>query len=315
MVLRYTVQAADNDRSVYSIMRRELKISAALTRRLKQADGIRVDGQPAFTNRRLASGENVEIDIASAEPPCDVVPEAGELDILYEDAGLIAVNKPTGLITHPSHARYTGTLANFVAGYLLKTTGDARCHAVNRLDRDTSGVVLFAKNSHMKARAGEALAMESAEKLYIALVDGAPDKSAGTIDLPIRRLAENELRRVVSADGQRAVTHYATLQTTTVKGQVISLLQLRLETGRTHQIRVHCLAAGYPVLGDILYYSDASRSVSESLDIRTQALHAQTLTLTEPLSGKRLQITAPIPNVFKTVFGGVKTDILNIDSI
>lgn len=303
MVLKYDVQETDSGRKIYSIMRRELYISAALTRRLKQVNAIFLNGQPVFTNRVVSAGETVSIDITAAEPPCDNMPEEGNIEILYEDAGLIAVNKPSGMITHPSHARNTGTLANIVAGYLLKTAGDGRCHAVNRLDRDTSGVVLFAKNSHMKARAAEALASPDAKKMYLALICGAMDKPSGIIDMPIKRLNEGDMIRVTAPDGQRAVTHYETINTDFASGHIVSLLRIHLETGRTHQIRVHCHAVGHPVLGDILYYTDASRAASESLGIVTQALHARSLTFTEPISGVRLKLTAPVPEVFGCILG------------
>jgi 23S rRNA pseudouridine1911/1915/1917 synthase len=305
MILTYDVTQSDSGRKVYSIMRRELCVSAALTRRLKQVSAIFLNGQPVFTDRLVSPGDTVAIDITAAEPDCDNIPEAGNIDILYEDAGLIAVNKPSGMITHPSHAKNTGTLANIVAGYLLETTGDGSCHSVNRLDRDTSGVVLFAKNSHMKARASSALAAPDAEKEYLALVFGAMDTPAGTIDKPIKRLTEGNMLRVVSSDGQRAVTHYESIDTALVQGASASLLRLRLETGRTHQIRVHMHETGHPVLGDILYYTDDSRSLSESLGITSQALHARRLTFTEPISCASLDLTAPVPDVFARVFANV----------
>ena len=193
--------------------------------------GIRVDGRDVYTDYMVAPGETVELDISSAEPECDIVPENGSLDVLYEDAGLIAVNKPAGLITHPSRARYTGTLANFVAGYLQDKTGDARCHAVNRLDRDTSGIVLFAENSHMKALASQALGAPEAEKEYRALVWGVFDPPGGVIDSPIKRLHERDMLRGVAPDGQKAVTHYETLGIFEAEGVRVSLLRLVLETG------------------------------------------------------------------------------------
>jgi 23S rRNA pseudouridine1911/1915/1917 synthase len=302
MILVYNVRDTDSGRKVYTIMRRELLISAALTRRLKQAGAIFLDGQPVFTDRLVSAGETVTIDIAAAEPDCDNLPERGSISILYEDAGLLAVNKPSGMITHPSRAKNTGTLANFVAGYLLETTGCGCCHAVNRLDRDTSGVVLFAKNSHMKARASDALAATDAEKEYLALVHGTMDPPGGTIDKPIRRLREGDMLRVVSPDGQRAVTHYETVKTARIQGQTVSLLHLRLETGRTHQIRVHMHDTGHPVLGDILYNTSESRAASECLGIASQALHARRLSFTEPVSGARLELTAPLPAVFAITF-------------
>lgn len=201
MLLRYAVSAPDAGKKVYYILRRELMLSDTLTRRLKKAGAILVDGAPAGTDRRLAAGETLTVDIGAAEPDCNLVPEKESLDILYEDAGLLAINKPPGIITHPSRARHTGTLANIVAGYLEETAGDGRCHAVNRLDRDTSGVVLFAKNSYMKALAGAALAAPDAEKQYIALVAGTMRQPSGTIELPIRRSREGDMLRIIAPDG------------------------------------------------------------------------------------------------------------------
>jgi 23S rRNA pseudouridine1911/1915/1917 synthase len=303
MVLRYTAGQTDAGRKVYSILRRELRISQTLTRRLKQAGGIRVDGRPVFTDYGVQPGETVEIDISAAEPTCDLVPERGALQILYEDAGLIAVNKPPGLITHPSRARYTGTLSNFVAGYLGQTSGDARCHAVNRLDRDTSGIVLFAKSSYMKALASEALGEPDAEKSYLALIYGKMEPPSGVIDAPIRRLREGDMLRIAAPDGQPAVTRYETLGVYFREGDETSCLRLVLETGRTHQIRVHCLTAGHPVLGDGLYNTEQSREAAEKLGVSTQALHAYNLTFTEPITGEKLSLTAEMPEVFGRIGG------------
>jgi len=306
-------------------MRRELKASAALTRRLKAAGAISVSGAPVFTDYRLSPGETVFLDIAAAEPPCDNIPEQGDLDVLFENEGLIAVNKPAGIIVHPSRSKNTGTLANFVAGYLgtqgavQGTRGDGSivfasehnrtvplcpsvCHAVNRLDRDTSGVVLFAKNSYMKALASDALSEKPAIKEYLAILYGATPER-GVIDAPIRRLEERNMLRVPSPDGQKATTHYETLHVTRAEEDTISLVRLRLETGRTHQIRVHCLHIGHPVMGDKLYSTEESRNISQKLSIATQALHAHKLKFTEPLSGQFTEIIAPVmPENFPCIF-------------
>ncbi|MBQ8974606.1 MAG: hypothetical protein IJ072_02645 [Oscillospiraceae bacterium] len=158
MILKFTASEKDAGRKLYNILRRDMKISATLLRRLKNADGIKLDGVSAFTDRLIQSRQTLTADVTAAEPECDVVPQHGEIEVLYEDAGLLAVNKPAGMIVHPSHAKYTDTLANFVSGYLLDSTGDGRCHSVGRLDRDTGGVVLFAKNSYMKNLASAAMA-------------------------------------------------------------------------------------------------------------------------------------------------------------
>ena len=307
MTITYTAGEKDSGRTVYSVMRRELKVSAALTRRLKTAGAISVSGAPVFTDYRLSPSETVSLDITAAEPPCDNIPEQGDLDILFENEGLIAVNKPVGIIVHPSHSKNTGTLSNFVAGYLVTGTQayssftpshNGACHAVNRLDRDTGGVVLFAKNSYMKALASEALSDESALKEYLAMVYGeTPER--GTIEVPIRRLEERNMLRIPSQEGQKAITHYETISVIKSGEKYVSLLRLRLETGRTHQIRVHCLYIGHPVLGDKLYNTEESRNLSEELNITTQALHAHKLAFTEPLSGKYTEINAPTsPKIF-----------------
>ncbi|MBQ3404682.1 MAG: RluA family pseudouridine synthase [Oscillospiraceae bacterium] len=289
MILTYTASENDEGRKVYGVLRRELTISSTLVRRLKNSDGIKVNGLSAFTTRLLRPGDMLTVDIDSAEPPGDIVPEPGELDIIYEDEGLLAVNKPEGIIIHPTHSRYTGTLANYVAAYL-----NGPCHAVNRLDRDTSGVVLFSKNGYMKDRTIKALSAESSEKEYLALVLGRPDSDFGRIDMPIKRAREGDILRVVSPDGQNAVTNYELIASGEIEGYTVSALRLVLETGRTHQIRVHCLYSGFPLLGDSLYFTEASKAASGALDIRTQALHARRLVFNEPISGALLELTAEL---------------------
>lgn len=304
MILSYTVPEGP-DRKVHTILRRELRASAALVRRLKNCNGIKANGVSVFTDRMLKAGDVLTVDISAAEPPCDIVPENGELNILYEDEGILVVNKPCGVLVHPSRARYTGTLSNLAAGYLLKKEGCAVVHSVNRLDRDTGGVVVFAKNSYMKALLSDALNDEGAEKLYTAIVFGEMPQKSGTIDEPIKRLREMDMLRGVSSDGQRAVTHYEVLGVSEVYGETISLLSLKLETGRTHQIRVHCTYNGCPLLGDCLYYTDESRKISEKLGISEQALHAHLLEFTHPITEEKHSFFAPV----------LRDDMLNIMSL
>jgi 23S rRNA pseudouridine1911/1915/1917 synthase len=153
----------------------------------------------------------------------------------------------------------------------------------------------------MKALASDSLADPEACKTYLALVLGTMAPLSGTIDLPIARPFEMDMRRVVSPDGQRAVTHYETVCAGSVQGHRISLLSLTLETGRTHQIRVHCHHLGHPILGDILYHTDESQAASEKLGIETQALFARQLTFSHPLTGEIINIEAPEPEVFSQI--------------
>lgn len=290
MILHYSVGVADEGRRFYSVLRRELGLSSSMVRTLKVTGGICVDGQSAFTDYRLMQGQTVSVDVSLAEPACELVPQRGELEVLYEDEGLLAVNKAPGLLIHPSRAKYTDTLANYVSGYLLDTCGDGSCHAVGRLDRDTSGAVLFAKNSYMMYRMSGSVE----EKTYLAAVYGAPEQNHGVIDLPIRRKNETDFMRIVASDGKSAVTRYERIRTISLCGQTVSLLRLVLETGRTHQIRVHCAALGLPLLGDVLYHTPESAAFSERAGFHAQALHCEGFSLTHPLTGEALRISAPL---------------------
>ena len=292
MILKYSIPATQAGMTVYTVLRRQLGLSATLTRRLKQAHAIFCDGQPVFTTQPLEAGQTVWVDVDAAEPQCDVVPEPGHVEILWETAFLLAVNKPAGTLTHPSRAKYTGTLANHVAQYFAETRASSACHAVNRLDRDTSGVVLFAKNAYAKELGVRALS--TGQKEYLAITLGALDTPEGIIDLPIRRQAEGDMRRMVAPDGQHAVTHYQTCHVGALLGQTVSLLRLHLETGRTHQIRVHMAACGHPLLGDRLYGCAASVALSESLGLNAHLLHADTLAFQDPASGQPVCIHAPV---------------------
>lgn len=292
MKVEYLVPEDGKGRTVLTALRKEMEISASLVRRLKREQGIFVDGRPVYTNYILSPGETVSAVIDAGKPPCDIVPEKGDIDVLWENEWMLAVNKPAGLIVHPSHSRYMGTLANFVAGYYQEKYGDGTCHSVNRLDRDTSGIVIFTRNGYAKDKLAKAL-KATGVKEYTAIVCGRPEVESGTIDAPIKRLKEMELLRVVAEDGQRAVTHYRVEKTLETECGKLSVLRLRLETGRTHQIRVHTKHIGCPILGDKLYCNDDSSLMSENLGIETQLLHACKLTFIEPFSGSELILEAP----------------------
>jgi len=289
MKLTFTVPEGP-DRKAYHILRRELKASAALVRRLKTAGALFVNGEPAFTDRMLKPGDILSADLNACEPPCDLVSQTGPVSVLYEEEGFLIVNKPAGQLVHPTHSRYTDTLSNYAAGYLGSRSEAPVVHAVNRLDRDTGGLVLFAKNSHMMALLSDALAAPSTEKQYLALVCGIMPDEAGTIDAPIRRVNENDMRREVNPEGQRAVTHYQVI----ASDGTISLLKLKLETGRTHQIRVHCAHLGCPLLGDRLYGTEPSLAHSAALGVSSQLLHAFSLTFPHPYREETISVNAPV---------------------
>ena len=294
MILRHTVTTEEDGAALYTVLRRSLGLSATQVKRLKRVPGgILLDGAAVYTRHRVVSGDEIVCDLHLVEPACDIIPENGLLSIIYEDEGLLAVNKPPGLLVHPSSSRNTGTLLNIALGHILKD-GPGGCHVVNRLDRDTSGAVLFSKNAHLKHLAIAALHQEAAKKEYLALVLGAPADQEGVIDLPIRRVGERDLRRVVAPDGDRAVTHYRTLGIGRLGDAVVSAVAFRLLTGRTHQIRVHCLEMGFPILGDILYHTPESRICSEALGLEAQQLHCRRLSFSHPMTRTPLTIEAPV---------------------
>ena len=291
MTLSYTASAADEGRTLAAILRNELRLSTARIRRLKAADAVFLNGLPASTGVRLRPGDRIELTMTE-EPPA-FPPEPGPLEILYEDEHLLAVDKPRGMIVHPTHSRFTGTLANRVWAY-LRTVGGEGCHAVNRLDRDTGGAVLFAKN----AWACSCMADAMEDKRYLAVVCGVPETETGSIRLPIRRLSETDMKRICAGDGQSARTDWQLLETR----EGLSLLSLRLYTGRTHQIRVHCAAMGWPLLGDRLYGTGASLARSEAAGQTMQNLWCCRLTFRHPVSGAAVTVEARPSGGFLSFF-------------
>ena len=283
MLLKRLVTESESGRRLSTFLRREMGLSNALLKRLKAQNALLVSGQPVHADYLLHPGDLVTVDLALTELPSALVPEAGPLDICFEDAYFLVVNKPSGLAVHPSRAKPSGTLANFAAGYL-----GGPVHLISRLDRDTSGLVLLAKSAYAKAAGIQA--MQGAEKIYAALTFGRFDPPAGRIQLPIGRDKQpGSLRRVVDAAGQAASTLYWSLQ----HWGPGSLLHFRLETGRTHQIRVHCAYMGHPILGDRLYGTEESQTLSLALGISRQQLHARSLRFRHPFTGQQVSLCIP----------------------
>lgn len=279
MVLHLTAQRRGK---LVSFLRRELGLSSSLVKRLKWRGAFLVNGETAHTDRMVEVGE--EITVVLSEDAPDYPAEDGALDILYEDDALLALDKPAGILMHPSFHRNTGTLANFVAGYYARSGQACAVHPVSRLDRDTFGVVLLAKNAHVHGLLMDAQRRGDLRKTYQALTWGCPDPPEGIWDAPLGRVPGESLLRQVDPAGKIARTEYRVLET---QGG-LARLELHPLTGRTHQLRVHCAYAGCPILGDSQY----GNSQAMTFGFSGQQLLAKALSLPHPLTGAAVTLTS-----------------------
>ena len=291
MELRYLTERPGR---LSGFLRRELRMSTGLINRLKYRDGFLVDGIPVHTDYAVKPGQEIRV-LLDEEVP-EYPAEKMDLSILYEDEDLIALDKPAGILIHPSRNRDRGTLANGLAYYYKQTGQRCAFHPISRLDRDTYGLVLLAKNSHVHALMNEEHRLGRIQKTYHALVFGGPPEDRGLIDAPIERLPLPSLLRQVGEGGKPSQTEYRVLE----RLEGAAVLELRPLTGRTHQLRVHCSYMGWPILGDPQYGSPASMACSERLGLSTQALCAKELHFFHPMTGvemgliSRLEVPADL---------------------
>ena len=272
------------------ILREEMGLSAGLMNRLKWTGALKVNGQSVHTDFPVQPGDTVTAVLEEESP--DYPAEDLPLTILYEDAYLLAVDKPQGMLIHPSSARNTGTLANAVAGYYRRTGSTGAFHPLTRLDRDTFGIVLIAKNGYACAL----LQRSRPRKTYHALTLGGPASDSGIIDAPIARKPLPSLLREIRPDGKPSRTEYRVLD----RGEALCRLALTPITGRTHQLRLHCAYMGFPIVGDPQYGSAEALSWAESLNVTGQQLCAKRLEFTHPVTGaaltleSRMDVPAPL---------------------
>ena len=284
--LELRVTEAMAGEKIDTLLRRELHLSGTVIRRVKWLeDGILLDGVRAITGQRASAGQLLSVRVADPDHKGIMLPTPGPLDIVYEDGDLLVLNKAPGVTVHPGPGHYADTLCNFIAYYYQQRGITADVHPVQRLDRGTSGLMVVAKHPHAQERLKRQLHTPDFRRGYLAVCDGAPKPAEGVIDAPIGRAPDSLVARRVDPAGQRALTRYRTLRT----GQGRALVALELDTGRTHQIRVHMAHIGCPLTGDFLYGTE-----DHSL-IARPALHSARLSLLHPVTGERMAWELPLP--------------------
>ena len=296
--LTYFITKADTPLTVKGFLKRQGFSSRNLIDLKKLPDSIRLNGQNAYMNAKISPGDELTVSICEEESSEKIVPVELPLDIIYEDEDLMVINKPAGMPIHPSMNHYDNSLANALAWYFAKQNKPFIFRCVNRLDKDTSGLTIIAKHmvsagilSTMVAAKGTDTPPSGTQcpppilREYLAIVRGKVNPEAGTINAPIARKEGSVLERTVDfVQGENAITHYRTVS----NKNGYSLLSITLETGRTHQIRVHMKYLGYPLIGDYLYNPDTEL-------ISRQALHSHRLSFVHPITHKPMDFTAPLP--------------------
>ena len=275
--LSLIVEATEHDLTVKTVLRRRLYLADRLLRHLKFVPGaVQRNGEAARLIDRVEAGDLLTVHL-DEKSTGKFAPVSAELSVLYEDEDLLLVDKAAGMPMHSGKS----SLAGAIAAYLGAETP---FHPVQRLDKGTSGVLCIAKSRYLHDRLRRMLHSDDFRREYLAIVCGKPSPECGVVDTPISKTADAAHRHFVTAEGLPSRTYYETLSS---NGE-LSLLRLRLETGRTHQIRIHMAHIGCPLLGDALYGTADER-------IDRPALHSRTLSLTHPLTGEQLRVKAPVP--------------------
>ncbi len=276
-------------------------ISRSAAQKLIECGAVTVNGGDKPKNYRLREGDEVECDLP--EPVAlDTEPENIPLDIVYEDASMLIVNKPKGMVVHPAPGHSGGTLVNALLYHcgasLSGINGVIRPGIVHRIDRDTSGLLCVAKTNEAHESLARQIASHTLERQYRAIVLGNIKDERGTVTAPVGRHPVDRKKMAVVADGRGAVTHYSVVERYDSTSGVFTQLALRLETGRTHQIRVHMAHIGHPVLGDTIYGRGTKWELAHAELLCGQCLHAKTLELFHPVTGERMRFDSPLPGYF-----------------
>lgn len=273
-------------------------LTRSAAQNLLAEQAVSMNGKPVKKNYKLVGGESLTVTMPELRE-VNITAEDIPLDIVYEDADIVVVNKPRGMVVHPAAGNWAGTLVNalmFHCGDSLSgINGEHRPGIVHRIDKDTSGLLVVAKNDGAHQSLAAQIAAHTAYRGYEAIVVGSPREEQGTVDKPIARHKTDRKRMAIIEGGREAITHYTVIK----RYRGYTHMAFQLETGRTHQIRVHMAAIGHPIIGDPIYGLKKDRFSN----IGGQCLHAAKLTLTHPRTGERMTFSAPLPEYFTEILG------------
>ena len=271
---------------VDTLLKRHLGLSGTVVRRIKWLeDGILVDGARVNTRFCPNEGQVLSVRLSDPERRSGILPAPGPLDIVYEDGDVVVLNKAPGVPVHPGPGHYSDTVGNYLLHYYDQEGTEGDFHPVHRLDRGTSGLLVVARHPHAQEVLKAQLHTDGFRREYLAVCQGVPEPPAGTVDAPLGSKPGSLVEQMVRPDGKPARTHYEVVKA----GENCALVRLVLDTGRTHQIRVHLAHLGHPLVGDFLYGTE------EPDRIPRPALHSHRLTFRHPITGQEMSFTAPVP--------------------
>lgn len=278
-----------------AISMKDSSISRASVQRMIDEELVLVNGKKSKASYKISVGDTVTI-IKEELKEVEIKAEDIPLDVIYEDNDILVVNKQKGLVVHPGNGNPDGTLVNAIMARckdsLSGIGGEIRPGIVHRIDKDTSGLLIIAKHDKAHINVSEQIKNHEVKKTYIALVRGNVKENEATIDMPIARSTKDRTKMAVSKNGKNAVTHIKVLE----RFNDYTLLEVNIETGRTHQIRVHMSQIGYPIVGDYVYSNGRN-----PFGVEGQMLHSQKLEFVHPISGKKMSLEAPLPEYFEEV--------------
>jgi len=293
--LEKIIVESEDKKRIDAFVAENTEYSRVAVQRLIDEQKILVNGKPTKSSYKVQKGDEIKIEKVVAK---EISLEAQEIpiDVLYEDNDIIVINKPKGMVVHPANGNPDGTLVNAVMAIckdsLSGIGGEIRPGIVHRLDKDTSGVIIVAKNDKAHINLSEQIKNHEVEKTYIALVRGSIPENEATINMPIGRSTKDRKKMAVTKSGKNAVTHFKVLK----RHNNYTLLEVKIETGRTHQIRVHLAEIGFPIIGDGVYSNGKNE-----WGVEGQCLHAKSIRFKHPITQKEMLIEAPLPEYFKTI--------------